>query len=1301
MKTSSSTQSGNFNGYKKYGLLMALFFISMFLLTMRMSAQNGCSKMTLTLQDVGNCCYGLHVNNLTECVPDIDLLLDVGSYSSFIANTSAGWSVTQISSSEILLTHMSGKVPIGVSAPVTFCLIPDVSPILTISWLYTCPPGEGCFKEFQLMACTSVADACIEGVKYRECDQKAYSNQLTIPNFKIELLDANGNLLKSAVTDSFGYYSLCELAPGRYIVREAIQPGWTPNVPVTGQYSITLKESEIALRNFGNCPGCACDSIYMDLVEAGENSDTCSYSLVIQNNGGYCFNQLRGTIKTTKSNTFKITEPGWTLVQLDSQNIIINPPGGYIPTGVSYPIEFSVTGSAEHEITLSSFYNNGGNDIECKKTFVFKCPRVTPPTCCPTGTIQGPDLIINGDFETAGPIPQGFTSCFPLFNPGFPTSVGRYSVLQSNQVFSANSQWACTEHTASSATGKMLIVDGQNGSCNFVWQEMVTVQKGVQYAFCAFVNNLVIPSKNHDDPIVEFWINNTFQQTITLPEIPDQWQSFNALWVSTITGSVFVEIRLGAPTVAGNDFAVDDISFRSCIKIDTCICGPDPFDLSYSIGRGPLLPYDCGDTLYVPSSTAIIPIHFLSSFTCLGTNCPQTTVDLILTGPPGFIPITISGVQAIPDFIIPFTNSTFAIAGLYTLTINGHCGTNICPCTIYFNADGHDCCSNQFDFELGITNAVTITVDNSKCKVTLNIGNLPKCDSIGPIFWGDGTATQGNFSAGTMPMHTYAGNGTYYITWTATEYDYSVMPPIKCLEKVFRDSINLVCDTCQCKSFSPLSFVNPNWPGFGVAVNCGGPSVQLPCLKPGQYFSFHGNLNCNAINCLRDSIHWNIVQTTSGQLISSGTASLYALNPNSSGHFDIPLKPLWFNSGVQYMMNVSGQCGSNSCTCKINFSFAACPCPCDSIAQDVYQGFYVSGNKLSCNRTVKPAALCPNDKVSWTVTPSITQAPANSVGNNSQVIHFTNPGIYTVCMFVTRIDPNNTDTCRDSYCRKVTVNCFPNPHLRLCETNAINNGDFTEGRIEGHMGKNYRDKIDAWSLFPNTGDGLVFVSDSTGISDDGQVILIGNKNNFAGIWQQIDLPVDNFINIGFDMIDYRRNKFLDHLLAYDIVFRLQNDSTLNPSNKIEILRQKDPGKKDKERFERIDTSISLQHNPDLKYLVICLQNESETEMSVIGLDNIEMCTSRVPLSTYSEQLGKLRIYPNPNTGHFTIEMLQAATAGMKFRIIDLTGRNVLEKQTAIGNQIQNIDASKLASGFYFLQVISKGKVLAVEKLMKQ
>lgn len=307
-------------------------------------------------------------------------------------------------------------------------------------------------------------------------------------------------------------------------------------------------------------------------------------------------------------------------------------------------------------------------------------------------------------------------------------------------------------------------------------------------------------------------------------------------------------------------------------------------------------------------------------------------------------------------------------------------------------------------------------------------------------------------------------------------------------------------------------------------------------------------------------------------------------------------------------------------------------------------------------------------------------------------------------MIVTRINPNTIDTCKYEYCRKVTVNCFSNPSLCICDFNAVKNGDFREGLVKGLLSKSKlaksQGKIANWQLYPNDGDGLVFASDSTGASNDGSVILIGNKNNFAGIWQQVDLGIDSFINIGFD---YRKSSILNHLLAIDIVMRLQNDSTLNSSKSIEILRKGMKEKlKEKERsYNRFDTSINFQFDPELKYLVICLQNQSDTAYSIIGIDNIEMCTSKIPLSTNSVQLGKLRIYPNPSTGHFIIDLQKPSSSGMKFRIMDLNGKMVLERQIAIGNQIQNIDASSLASGFYFLQFISEGKIMAVEKLMKQ
>ncbi len=731
------------------------------------------------------------------------------------------------------------------------------------------------------------------------------------------------------------------------------------------------------------------------------------------------------------------------------------------------------------------------------------------------------------------------------------------------------------------------------------------------------------------------------------------------------------------------------------LNCDTCVCGS--FDILYGIGRGPQVPVNCGETLSVPSSVLILPIHLNTAFQCQGNNCKQTLVDWTLTGPSGFIPLSMSGVVASPDFIIPITNSSFTLSGLYTLTMVGHCGTNSCPCIIYFNADGPSCCSSYNDFCLYAMNAVHFLADNNKCKAILNITNLPTCDSIGSIYWGDGSSSSGIFGSGNMLMHQYAGNGNYYISWTAIEYDHSVNPPKPCFDKVLKDSIHLVCDTCQCKAFSNLSFINPNWPGALYPITCGALSIEFPCLKQNQNFFIQGTLNCNTLTCKKDSVHWNIIQSNGGQIVSSGTT----LINSSNGQFNLTLQSNWFVSNVPYTLQMVGNCGSSVCTCKLNFSFAACFCTCDSLSQDVAQGFFVSGKKTSCQRILRPVDLCTGDKVSWSVTPSINPAPGNSSGNNSQVFHFNTPGIYNICMSVTRIDAVKKDTCRAFYCRKVTVNCFPNPPLSVCEKSSIQNGDFIDGRIEGFLGNNHTGQIENWNLFPNVGEGKVFVEDSSGASDDGSILLIGNKNNFAGIWQVIDLAIDNYVNIGFNYVEYRRNKILDHLLAYDLVIRLQKDSLLNSPGSIELLRKAGKDIKDDKGYQRFDTSFRYQNNPDLKYLVICLQNQSELEYSVIGLDNIEMCASSIPLAIHSEKKEALRIYPNPFKEYLIVETQQEFDLGMSLQLTDITGRKVLEKNLIPGRFNQKVDLPFLSPGLYLCQIYLNGKGLNAFKLIRQ
>lgn len=104
--------------------------------------------------------------------------------------------------------------------------------------------------------------------------------------------------------------------------------------------------------------------------------------------------------------------------------------------------------------------------------------------------------------------------------------------------------------------------------------------------------------------------------------------------------------------------------------------------------------------------------------------------------------------------------------------------------------------------------------------------------------------------------------------------------------------------------------------------------------------------------------------------------------------------------------------------------------------------------------------------------------------------------------------------------------------------------------------------------------------------------------------------------------------------------------------------------------------------------------------AIFEADTLGKCKDIVAVKDLSKAF-PLRIFPNPNPGSFTVEMPEPARPGTLFRITDLAGRLVQEQKTEPGNTQQTVRATELPTGLYFLQVVSEGKVLAVEKFVKQ
>ncbi len=514
------------------------------------------------------------------------------------------------------------------------------------------------------------------------------------------------------------------------------------------------------------------------------------------------------------------------------------------------------------------------------------------------------------------------------------------------------------------------------------------------------------------------------------------------------------------------------------------------------------------------------------------------------------------------------------------------------------------------------------------------------------------------------------------------------------VDSICLDSIP--CNTCNCGQYTTAFAYNiTNNP---ISITCNNAiRVKIPCKKVGPNFFIHGNIPCSSNDCGQNVMDWKL---TGPSGISSNT---FALNGN---HFDLNLNWSYFAVAGNYQLEVTRYCGDKPCKCVFNFSVEACPCDCSELKNELNNGFLVSTplNPITCKRTIRPLKLCPNDKITWQVIGvNFNQTFGPTTGNGAINVTFTATGWYTVCMIATRYDANGKPCNSAYYCKRIFVQCGianPNPTPKafasICKYNVLNNANFNDtSNVEGELGQ--AGFLKDWSLFQNLGDGLAMVQDSAGAFDEGFVTLIGRKNNFAGIAQRIDAQDGKFSIIEFEL---RNWTFPDFAEGTAIEIRMHKEATYNSDSKLltKYFLKKDTAG----HWQRVRIATDTKLDPAFPYLVFCVQNTDDKNNSIVSLDNIEVCASPISdVRDEEENLLSLHLYPNPNTGEFTLELPIVATEKMKLRVTDLTGRVLMEKQAAIGSPTQQLEMNQIANGLYFIQVVQEGRVIGVERFVKQ
>src|SRR5690554_1724503 len=190
-------------------------------------------------------------------------------------------------------------------------------------------------------------------------------------------------------------------------------------------------------------------------------------------------------------------------------------------------------------------------------------------------TQLGSELVVNGDFSAGN---TGFTTGY-IVGTG-----GTYGVLSNPGTYAINTSpnnvhthfSVCSDHTTA-GVGNMMIVNGANNPGVNVWCQTINVSPNTDYQFSAWVANAL---NDVNVAQLQFSIDGVpLGNPFSTSTAACTWNQFFETWNSGANTSIDICITNLNSTGGGNDFSIDDISFRPvCTYTDqvTVVIPPNP-----------------------------------------------------------------------------------------------------------------------------------------------------------------------------------------------------------------------------------------------------------------------------------------------------------------------------------------------------------------------------------------------------------------------------------------------------------------------------------------------------------------------------------------------------------------------------------------------------------------------------------------------------------------------------------------------------------------------------------------------------
>ena len=595
--------------------------------------------------------------------------------------------------------------------------------------------------------------------------------------------------------------------------------------------------------------------------------------------------------------------------------------------------------------------------------------------------------------------------------------------------------------------------------------------------------------------------------------------------------------------------------------------------------------------------------------------------------------------------------------------------------------------------------------------------NWQMTDPNGAIVMPGGTTsfTGSNGQDGYFDIYNLFSNTlTIGVTYTITIKWY-------CGGKICSCDVKFQLTECDCQCGSPISNVAITSGNTVLPMTCGSPAAPaVPCPPKGNFVKITGKFQCQGSECL---LGQQVNYTLTGP---SGTIPGATLATPFFGFYILPQE--LYQTG-QYSLTFQGTCNGHPCTpCTINFYHNCpepCPCPDNTFNARVDKGFSTVSSGVACKACFVPKDLDPCETVEWTVG-SVGPIGAPTTGNAPFCHTFSSTGTYSVTMKVTRKNQFGVDCATRSKTIQVKILCN-NP--LTCSSLVLSNPGFNENALAG--GLNSGGSAPGWKgAFGNPE-----LKEGAGALDGWSVLLTGNRDSSdvlsreqAACWLKDSGMLSLRVFTWTHDTPLVSMPLLTQQPGENLVVRLYRGAVPYPaggpcdgSNCLELASIALTSPPDSSNWYTLDIPYDLtawagvdscagpMSNPNgllvtpVVYVSNWLGEESGTGLetrSMVLLDNV--CFEDQLVETNSTP-GKLpvRIFPNPTTGELTIALPLPAEPGMSFQVFSITGQELLVASAEAGSDRQLLRLGDLAPGLYYLQVVSEGIIIGVEKFVKQ